>query len=185
MKCAEASLHPAVSSQNCFFFQSSVNSGWRWFFCSCASFLWLFQTSAWLSLRTSRVSWLAPPHYSAGSTPLSILSVTHQSQADVEFLSFPVLFWNAATHFSWIYLQTLFCFTPCFYHTFVQSVSQVFQYLLHSPTYHFVSSHFTVNPIIDHFLLLLAALLFPKDLYLIKNATKGSNNTVMERWSLL
>lgn len=135
MKCAEASLHPTVSSQNCFFSQSSVNSGWWCFFCSCASFLWLFRTSACRTISSHQQSHM--------TCPSSLLSWFHSTKppfshppipgwCGVSVESFPVLFWNAATHFSW----TLFCFTPCFYHTFVQSVSQVFQYLLHSPTYH-------------------------------------------------
>lgn len=167
------------------FSQSSVNSGWCFFapvlhFCGCFK-----PQPAWLSIRTSRVTWLAPPQLSwfhSTKHPFRHPPIPGWCAVSVE--SLPVLFWNAAIHFSWIYLQTLFCFTPCLHHTFVQSVSQVFQYLLLLPTYHFVSSHFTVNPIIYHFFLLLAALLFPKDLYLIKNATKGSNNTLMERWSL-
>lgn len=138
MKCAEASLHPAVSSQNRFFFQSSVNSGWRWFFCSCASFLWLFQTSACLIISSHQQSHM--------TCPSSLLSWFHFTKhpfshppipgwCGVSVESFPVLFWNAATHFSWIYPQTLFCFTPCFYNTFVQSVR-------------YFSTYYTLPPII-------------------------------------
>lgn len=184
MRCAEVSLDPTVwlffvHHRTVFLFSlSSVNSGWCFFapvfhFCGCfkpqpACLPIVSHQQSHLTCPSSLLSWFHSTKHPFRHPPIP-------GWCGVSVESLPVLFWNAAIH-SWICLQTLFCFTPCLHHTYVQSGS-----LLLPPTYHFVSSHFTVNPIIYHFFLLLAALLFPKDSYLIKNATKCSNNILMER----
>lgn len=101
----ETSASPFLSNEVCWglapsysfitepFFLSVICKLWMMvFFCSCASFLWSFQTSTCDYLFAPAESHDLPL-LTTQLVPLSILSVTHQSQPDVEFLLSHFLFY--------------------------------------------------------------------------------------------